>query len=252
MRISGRFFSRAGISSRVRRQSIRAEPGGSMKHLVIGALASALLVTALSAQPSSDYPRGVPPTASGIRDVKVDPDGTLHYGPRTVPPNMWVSPEMRATAARIANDTVAALAAAPQDADGQRKALRDSTQKRLAYHAQIAMKTYPNVQRTESKIAGVPVVEWTPKQIPARNANRIALEFEIDAEGAELAGIGNMKVLSVHYANGGPTNDSAADIIKVYREVLKTHKPGQIAMFGESGGCQLASTVTIQLHDMGL
>src|SRR5581483_12389830 len=99
-----------------------------MKHIAVAALIAAMMAgTALGQPPSSNYPRGVPPTAKGIRDVKVDPDGTLHYGPRTVPPNMWVSPQMRATAARIANDTVAALAAAPQDADGQRKALSDHT-----------------------------------------------------------------------------------------------------------------------------
>ena len=226
-----------------------------MKLSHIAAAAALLAASGALAQqppPSSNFPRGVPPTAAGIRDVSVDADGTLHYGPRTVPPNMWVSPEIRATAARIANDTVAALKAAPQDAESQRKALSDHTSERLAYHAQIAMQTYPDVQRSESKIAGVPVVEWTPKTIPARNARRIAMEFEIDAEGVELAGIGHMKVLSVHYANGGPTNNSADDIIKVYRELLKTHKAGQIAMYGESGGCQLASTVTVQLHQMGL
>src|ERR1051326_3088220 len=132
-----------------------------MRFSRIAATAALLIATGALAQeppPSSNFPRGVPPTPKGIRDVTVDADGTLHYGPRTGPPNMWVSPEMRATAARIANDTVAALKAAPQDADSQRKALAQHTRERLAYHAQIAMQTYPEVQRAETQMAGVPGV----------------------------------------------------------------------------------------------
>jgi hypothetical protein len=110
-----------------------------------------------------------------------------------------------------------------------------------------ALDVYP-VNNEETTISGVKVSIYTPKEIAPRNKNRVALEFEIDAEAIMLAAIGKMKVISVHYAY--PKTD--ADVVAVYRELLKTHKPKQIAMFGLSGGCQIAATTAAWLPEQKL
>jgi monoterpene epsilon-lactone hydrolase len=41
-------------------------------------------------------------------------------------------------------------------------------------------------------------------------------------------------------------------VVGVYRELLKTHKPSQIAMFGLSGGCQLTANTSVWLAQIKL
>jgi acetyl esterase/lipase len=56
--------------------------------------------------------------------------------------------------------------------------------------------------------------------------------------------------MSVHFSPFPPKG--TADIVAVYRELLKTHKPSQIAMFGLSGGCQMAANTTIYMASQKL
>jgi acetyl esterase/lipase len=56
-----------------------------------------------------------------------------------------------------------------------------------------------------------------------------------------------MKVIKVNYRGGGPSIPGNEDIVAVYRELLKTYKPKNIAMFGASGGCTLAQTTILWL-----
>jgi monoterpene epsilon-lactone hydrolase len=76
------------------------------------------------------------------------------------------------------------------------------------------------------------------------------MEFESDGEAIALAALGKMKVLSVHYA--GAYLKSNTDIVAVYRTLLKRYKPSQIAMFGISGGCQLAANTAAWLPSQKL
>jgi acetyl esterase/lipase len=73
------------------------------------------------------------------------------------------------------------------------------------------------------------------------------MEFEMDAEAIAVAALGQMKVIKVNYRGGGPSIPGNEDIVAVYRELLKAHKPGSIAMFGASGGCTLAQTTILWL-----
>jgi monoterpene epsilon-lactone hydrolase len=210
------------------------------------------VLTGVSAQQApvpANGGRGMPPGATGLADVTSDPDGTLHFGPRTVPPNMAASPESRAAFIDRIKDR---LAEAKKPLVTDPVALHDLGVARRELVARRAMQLYPDVQRTETAIAGVPVVVWKPLHIAPRNRHRVALEFEIDPEGVQMAGIGKLEVISVHYGNGSPNAAGVKDIVKVYREVLKTHQAKQIAMFGISGGCQQAANTTIYLHYLRL
>jgi hypothetical protein len=205
----------------------------------------------------------MPPGATGLADVTSDPDGTLHFGPRTVPPNMAASPESRAAFVdRIKDRLTQAEKPSAEMQDAMAEVMRRTgiaiTDPRLHDRARREMGTrrtlqlYPDVQRIRTTIAGVPVDIWKPLHIAPRNIHRVALEFEIDPEGVQMAGIGKLEVISVHYGNGGPNAAGVKDVVKVYRELLKTHKAKQIAMFGISGGCQVAANTTVYLDYLHL
>jgi epsilon-lactone hydrolase len=59
-------------------------------------------------------------------------------------------------------------------------------------------------------------------------------------------------VIKVNYRGGGPSIPGNEDIVAVYRELLKTHKPKSIGMFGASGGCTLAQTTILWLPTLKL
>ena len=75
------------------------------------------------------------------------------------------------------------------------------------------------------KIGGTSVSIQSPKVVPAKNRNKLVMEFQIDAHrGSE------------------PSTPRNEDIVTVYRELLEIHQPKNIGMFGSSGGCTLAQT----------
>jgi pimeloyl-ACP methyl ester carboxylesterase len=82
--------------------------------------------------------------------------------------------------------------------------------------------------------------------IPSQNRNKVAMEFEMDAEAIAVASLGQLKVIKVNYRGGGPSIPGNEDIVAVYRELLKTYKPKNIGMFGASGGCTLAQTTAAE------
>jgi hypothetical protein len=182
--------------------------------------------------------------APNVPQMVVDPDGTLHFGPRTVPPPALASPEARQ--AYIQQMTRKAQASAEKGGlasvrPGAAGAARESRSSK-----ETALEIYPVVEETQ-KIGGVGVTIYSPKEIPAKNRNKVAMEFEMDAEAIAVASLGQMKVIKVNYRGGGPSIPGNEDIVAVYRELLKTYKPKSIAMFGASGGCTLAQTTILWL-----
>ena len=74
-----------------------------------------------------------------------------------------------------------------------------------------ALEMYPVVEESQ-KIGGVGVTIYSPKVIPARNRNRVLLEFEMDAEAIAVASLGQLKVMKVNYRGGGPSIPGNEDI----------------------------------------
>ncbi len=179
-----------------------------------------------------------------VPQMLADSDGALHFGPRTVPFPALASKEARAAYARQMVQRSQASAAkgglaAARILDGNPPAAPERAK-------ELALKLFPVTEET-SKIGGVGVTMYSPKTIPAKNRNKVVMEFEIDPEAIAVANLGQLKVVKVNYRGGGPSIPGNEDIVAVYRELLKTYKPKNIGMFGASGGCTLAQTTILWL-----
>jgi len=222
--------------------------GPALALLAAGVLACCVVV-AQSQRKDQKLDTAVLFDAPNVPQMVVDSDGTLHFGPRTVPLPALASPEARqaytrrmlqraqASAARggLASVRTSEASAAPAPGSGK----------------EAALKIYP-VSEESQKIGGVGVTIYSPKAIPAKNRNKLAMEFEIDAEAIAVASLGQLKVIKVNYRGGGPSIPGNEDIVTVYRELLKTHKPKSIGRFGTSGGCTLAQITILWLPQQRL
>jgi monoterpene epsilon-lactone hydrolase len=182
--------------------------------------------------------------APNVPQMVVDSDGTLHFGPRTVPLPTLASQEARETYTRQmlqrAQTSAARGGLAAVRITGANAAAEPGRSK------ETALKIYPVVEESQ-KIGGISVTIYSPKAIPSKNRNKVVMEFQVDAEAIAVASLGQMKVIKVNYRGGGPSIPGNEDIVTVYRELLKTHKPRNIGMFGSSGGCTLAQTTILWL-----
>jgi len=190
--------------------------------------------------------------------VALDSDGTLYWNQRSFPLPVLESAEARKRYVELLNRALASQpsgadreAAARQAAQAAQSAARGTQNAgmNLGLGKQAALKIY-SVDIEETEMGGVRVSVYTARDIPPRNRKRIVMEFESDGEAIVLAAVGKMKVVSVHYA--GAYLKSNTDIAAVYRTLLKSYKPSQIAMFGISGGCQLAANTAAWLPTQNL
>ena len=183
--------------------------------------------------------------APTVPQMLVDSDGTLHFGPRTVPP-----PELASAEARRSYTRQMLQRAQTSAAKGGLAAARildgNPPPAATAGSKETALKIYPVVEESR-KIGGVGVTIYSPRTVPAKNRDKVAMEFEMDAEAIAVASLGQMKVIKVNYRGGGPSIPGNEDIVAVYRELLKTYQPKSIGMFGASGGCTLAQTTILWL-----
>jgi pimeloyl-ACP methyl ester carboxylesterase len=185
-----------------------------------------------------------------VPQMLVDSDGTLHFGPRTVPPAALESPEARRSYTRQMLQRAQTSAgrgaiASVRILEGIPAPVAAGASKETAH------KLYPVVEESQ-KIGGVGVTIYSPKSIPPKNRDKVLMEFEMDAEAIAVASLGQLKVVKVNYRGGGPSIPGNEDIVAVYRELLKTHKPASIGMFGASGGCTLAQTTILWLPEQKL
>jgi len=111
----------------------------------------------------------------------------------------------------------------------------------------------------EQTIGGVRTRIVTPKNgstVPGRiliNLHGGGFSMCADAcailESLPIASVGGYKVISVNYRQGPESKFPAAteDVVAVYRELLKTYKPGQIGIYGCSAGGALSGQVAAWL-----
>jgi monoterpene epsilon-lactone hydrolase len=195
-----------------------------------------------------------PPSAQRPK-VTVDAGGTLEVPAQTVPLSVFLSPEAKAYVAQHLKD-MQDPAVLQQDA-GVPRFLKGY----LAHdYEQFA------VEKKDGIIGGVHVYDYTPKSgVSAKNKNRVLINLHSGAfrgcwpgcaelESIPVSALGKVQVISVDYREGPDNKFPAAseDVAAVYQELLKTHKPKNIGIYGcSAGGLQTAMSVAwFQKHSL--
>jgi monoterpene epsilon-lactone hydrolase len=181
-----------------------------------------------------------------------DPDGIAHIT-RTVPMPTTISPEAQKWLASLAQSTPG-----PEDLATRRKRTDEWRVKQSA-----AARLHFPVNVEETTTAGVRTDIITPLQTPAANRDRVLINlhgggFNSDSgsliEGVPIANLTKIKVVSVYYrlAPENPFPAPVDDTVAVYKELLKTYKPGNIGIFGTSAGAILTAEVAVRLKQLNL
>ncbi len=182
----------------------------------------------------------------------IAPDGTA-YVTRIVPVPTTISPEAQRFLARVVSD------AAVHETLEQRRAGTDKWQ---AGAGEESKKLYP-VNVAADTIAGVPVRVVTPLTIAPEKRDRVLINlhgggFNSDSgsltESIPIANLSGTKVIAVLYrlAPEHPFPAAIDDAVAVYKDLLKSYKPGHIGIYGTSAGAILTAEVTVKLKQLGL
>jgi epsilon-lactone hydrolase len=182
----------------------------------------------------------------------IDEQGTAHLM-RVVPVPETIRPEAQKWLAQPKSDADENISVA------ENRSRADKWQETLAKDMQSM---YPTTLSKDT-IAGVPVRVIMPPKIPADKSNHVLLNvhgggFQLDtgsvAETIPIASLTQTKVIAVLYRLSPENAFPAAvdDAIAVYKELLKTHKPQNIALYGTSAGAILTGEVAVRLKQLGL
>jgi monoterpene epsilon-lactone hydrolase len=182
----------------------------------------------------------------------IEPNGTAHVG-RVVPVPQSLSPQAQATLRHAETD-----ADVPMPLE-KRRAMTDAYTAR----AEKQWRKICPVTVSNDTTAGVPVRRITPLHVPAANAGKVLLDlhgggFDSDSgsytETIPIAYYARIPVVAALYrlAPEHPFPAAVDDAVAVYRELLKTHKPGQIAIYGTSAGAILTGEVAVRLKQLSL
>lgn len=193
-----------------------------------------------------------PLPAADLDSASFDADGTA-YITRVVPQPGMVSP-----AARRWLDSLTKVKRGPQTLEERRR----STDQWRAQDSAEALKHYP-VQIRSTTLAGVPIDEIRPLQMPAQNRGRVFINlhgggFNSDSgsriEGDPIANLTHCLVVSVYYrlAPEHPFPAAVDDAVAVYQELLKTHSAKNIGLYGTSAGAILTVEVAVRLKQLKL
>jgi epsilon-lactone hydrolase len=191
-------------------------------------------------------------TAVSHNSSYIEPNGTAHVG-RIVPVPQSLSPQAQAM-----------LRHAETDADipvplEKRRALMDADTAR----AEKRWRKICPVTVANDTMAGVPVRRITPLHVLAANADKVLLDlhgggFDSDSgsytETIPISYYTRVPVVAALYrlAPEHPFPAAVDDAVAVYRELLKTHKPEQIAIYGTSAGAILTAEVAVRLKLLSL
>jgi acetyl esterase/lipase len=199
----------------------------------------------------------------------VDPDGTLNIPAHKLAPSQFVSEEFRRAYAAHLKDTMTWPVVAPAvDAPKAEWDRYDAaTDERIfGPSARYAEQHYP-ADVVDTTMAGVHVGIVTPKAgIAPENRNRVLINVHGGGftmgrgltagkgESLPVAATARMKVVTIDYRMAPYHTFPAAseDVEAVYRELLKTHKPEQIGIFGCSAGGMLTAQSVAWFQSKGL
>ena len=215
----------------------------------------AVLLLLASAALAAQQPTAQPTTAAEApnRDTSyIDAQGTAHVT-RVVPVPATISAQAQRSLGH----------AAPDQGPEMPLAMRRSMTDAYTAVARVAWSRLCPNQIVEDKIAGVPVRIVTPEGLPESNRGKVLLNlhgggFDSDSgsytESIPIAGYTKIKVVAVLYrlAPEHPFPAAVEDAVAVYRELLKTYKPGHIVIYGTSAGAILTAEVAVKIKQLGL
>ncbi len=218
-----------------------------MRSWIPGVMAASLLATCSLAQSGSSVAK------QHADSSVIAPNGTA-YVTRVVPVPKTISPEAQKMLARVVSDKAGPNRTVEQD--------RAGVDKWQAGAGTLSKQMYP-VSVSAETIAGVPVRVVTPLTMLPGKQNRVLINvhgggFRVDSgsltESIPMANLTGTKVISVLYrmAPEHPFPAAVDDTIAVYKEVLKTHQPKNIGLYGTSAGAILTAEVTAKLKQLGL
>jgi epsilon-lactone hydrolase len=181
-----------------------------------------------------------------------DPDGTTHIT-RVIPMPQTISPEAQKWLESLTHKK-----SGPETLQER----RTRTDAWRAQDSAEARKNYP-VNIEESTIAGVRTDIITPLTTPDTNRDRVLINlhgggFNSDSgsliEGDPIANLAKIKVISVYYrlAPENPFPAAIDDVVAVYKELLKTYQPRNVAIYGTSAGGILTAEAAVRLKQLGL
>ncbi|MDE3178723.1 MAG: alpha/beta hydrolase fold domain-containing protein [Acidobacteriota bacterium] len=213
----------------------------------------AVITVALAETLLSLAPTGLAQPAQSVPQTDsctMDADGTAHVT-RVVPVPATISPEARRFISRPGPS-------GPPPPLAKQRAETDAF--RIGRAAE-ARKLFP--VRVEARtIGGVRCDVITPLKMPSKPdcvlINVHGGGFVTDSgslvEGVPIAFLTRIPVISVYYrlAPEHPFPAAVDDTVAVYREVLKTHKPQNVGLFGTSAGAILTAEVASALRRDGM
>lgn len=182
----------------------------------------------------------------------IDAEGAAHIT-RVVPVPATISPEAQKVLARRVSDV-----AVPESL-AERRGKTDAWQRRAG---ETSRSLYPvNIQL--ETIAGVPTKVISPTKIAESRRDRVLINvhgggFNSDSgsltETIPIANLTQTKVVAVLYrmAPEHPFPAAVEDAVAVYKELLKTHRPRNIGLYGTSAGAILTAEVAVKLRQLGL
>ncbi|HZZ40925.1 MAG TPA: alpha/beta hydrolase fold domain-containing protein [Acidobacteriaceae bacterium] len=191
-------------------------------------------------------------TAVSYNSSYIEPNGTAHVG-RIMPVPQSLSPEAQATLRRPETDSDVPM---PLE---KRRAMTDA----YAARSEKQWQKLCPVTIANDTMAGVPVRRITRMTVPTANADKVLLDlhgggFDSDSgsytETIPIAYYAQVPVVAALYrlAPEHPFPAAVDDAVAVYRELLKTHKPEQIAIYGTSAGAILTGEVAVRLKQLSL
>jgi epsilon-lactone hydrolase len=181
-----------------------------------------------------------------------DADGTAHIA-RTVPMPQTISPEAQKWLESLNHINRHETTLAERRAGTDAWRARDSAEARKLYPVNIEQQT----------IAGVATDIITPISTPKANRDLVLINlhgggFNSDSgsqiEGVPIANLTKIKVIGVYYrlAPEHPFPAAVDDVVAVYKEVLKTHSPRNVGIYGTSAGAILTAEVASRLKQLNL
>ncbi|WP_040771742.1 alpha/beta hydrolase fold domain-containing protein [Rhodopseudomonas sp. B29] len=144
-------------------------------------------------------------------------------------------------------------------AERQRTSEASGTKTAIAMAARLHVTVKPAV------MGGVRVFDVMPSDLAPANRDRLLLHVHAGCyvvgggeastvEAILMAAFGHYRVIAIDYRMPPAAYFPAAldDVVAVWKDALKNHKPSQMAMFGTSAGAALALAAMFRARDQGI